>query len=175
MYQAYPGGDQPSQGFTPTTPTMSSMPQSVARAVKVMYAGAAASLIGVIVDLTAIGPLRDQIRTHDTKNGKPLTTAQVNTLVHLELAAFIVVGLITVGLWIWMARGAAAGKNWARITSTVFFALATISTLTSLAGSLTSGGAARFYGILVWLIGLVAIVLLWQRTSSDYFRGTPRY
>jgi hypothetical protein len=173
MYQAYPGGDQPSQGFTPT---VQSVPQSISRAVKVMYAGAAASLIGIIVDLTAVGSLRSQIAKHDTKNGQPLTTAQVNTLVHLEIGAFIVVGLITVGLWIWMARGAAGGKNWARITSTVFFGLATIGTLTGLAGGMTSaGGAARFYGILVWLIGLVAIVLLWQRTSSAYFRGAPRY
>jgi hypothetical protein len=31
--------------------------------------------------------------------------------------------LIGVGLWIWMAQMNKAGKNWARITSTVFFAI----------------------------------------------------
>jgi len=37
------------------------------------------------------------------------------------------------------------------------------------------GGASRFYGLLVWVIGLVAIILLWQRPSTEYFRGAPRY
>jgi hypothetical protein len=37
------------------------------------------------------------------------------------------------------------------------------------------GGLARFYGFVVWVIGLVAIILLWQRSSSDYFRSPPRY
>jgi hypothetical protein len=36
------------------------------------------------------------------------------------------------------------------------------------------GGVSRIFGILVWVVGLVAIVLLWQRSSSDYFRA-PRY
>jgi hypothetical protein len=25
------------------------------------------------------------------------------------------------------------------------------------------------------VIGLIAIIFLWQRSSSDYFRGAPRY
>jgi hypothetical protein len=36
------------------------------------------------------------------------------------------------------------------------------------------GGVSRIYGFVVWAIGLIAIILLWQRASSDYFRA-PRY
>jgi hypothetical protein len=36
------------------------------------------------------------------------------------------------------------------------------------------GGLSRIYGILVWVIGLITIILLWQRSSSGYFRA-PRY
>jgi hypothetical protein len=43
------------------------------------------------------------------------------------------------------------------------------------AGQLAGAGAGRFYGLLVWLIGLGAIILLWQRQSSAYFQGQPRY
>ena len=43
------------------------------------------------------------------------------------------------------------------------------------AGQLAGPGAGRFYGLLVWLIGLGAIILLWQRQSSAYFQGQPRY
>jgi hypothetical protein len=43
------------------------------------------------------------------------------------------------------------------------------------AGQRAGAGAGRFYGLLVWLIGLGAIILLWQRQSSAYFQGRPRY
>jgi hypothetical protein len=42
-------------------------------------------------------------------------------------------------------------------------------------GASTLGaGAARLYSIVVWVVGLIAIILLWRRSSSDYFRA-PRY
>ena len=95
----------------------------------------------------------------------------------MEIGLTIASGLIGAALWIWMAQRIRAGRNWARIVSTVFFAIDTISALVSASGAstLSVGGATRVYGIVVWLIGLVAIVFLWQRASSDYFRPAPRY
>jgi hypothetical protein len=80
-----------------------------------------------------------------------------------------------VALWIWMAQMNQRGRNWARITSTVFFALATLSAIGGLAGGTLSGGSInRFYGLLVWVIGGVAIILLWRPSSTEYFKGVPR-
>jgi hypothetical protein len=42
------------------------------------------------------------------------------------------------------------------------------------AAAVQGGGVSRIYGFVVWAIGLIAIILLWQRASSDYFRA-PRY
>ncbi len=42
------------------------------------------------------------------------------------------------------------------------------------AAGVQGGGLTRIYGLVVWVIGLIAIILLWQRSSSDYFRA-PRY
>ena len=42
------------------------------------------------------------------------------------------------------------------------------------ATAVQSGGLTRIYGFVVWVIGLIAVVLLWQRSSSAYFRA-PRY
>jgi hypothetical protein len=177
MYQPYPGGDQPPQQYGQSAqsaqPAMAA-PPSVARAVQLMYIGAAASLVGIIVDLLARHSLRSYLADHATRNGKALTATQVTNTYHVELAALVVAGLIGVGLWIWMARSCQAGKNWARITSTVFFAIETISALTAVAGA-GGAGAGRFYGILVWLIGLAVIILLWQRASSAYFKRPPQY
>ena len=176
MYQPYPGGDQPLQpSGQSAAPVPLPIPQSVARAVQVMYVGALASLVGIVVELLARHSLRSYIADHVTRNGKKLTAAQVNDTYHAELVVLVVVGLIGIALWIWMAQMNKRGRNWARITSTVFFALDSIGAIGGLAGGQFSGGSAnRFYGLVVWVIGLAAIVLLWQRSSTEYFKAAPR-
>lgn len=72
-----------------------------------------------------------------------------------------------------MAQKCRAGKNRARIVSTGFLGIFTLAQPFGLRSQ--SGDAARlFYGLLIWVIGLVMIVLLWQRSSSGYFRRVPR-
>ena len=73
-----------------------------------------------------------------------------------------------------MAQSCRAGKGWARVVSTVFFGIDTLSVLAGLVGSTGGGGLTRIYAVLVWVIGLVAIIFLWQRSSSEFFRA-PRY
>ncbi len=167
MYQPYPGGSQePEPSSRPAAPT------SVVRAVQAMYVGAAASLVGIIITVLD----RHAIRTAIVNNNHKLTATQVNSDYHAALGVAIVGGLIGVGLWIWMAQMNKAGRNWARILSTVFFGIETIElVLGSAVPGGGGGGAARFYGILVWLIGLVAVIFLWQRQSTEYFKGAPRY
>ena len=175
MYQPFPGGAEPREADTPAA----AVPRSITRAVQVMYVGAAVSVIGIIVDLTTYSSLQHALATRTRKNGKPLTHAQVVNLAHVEVVALVVVGLIGAGLWVWMARSNRAGKSWARVVSTVLFAIETISVFVSVGGgALAAGDATRIYGFVVWIVGLVAIVLLWQRASSDYFKssqGLPRY
>jgi hypothetical protein len=179
MYQPYPGGDQPPQQTGQLgqsgAPVPRSIPQSVARAVQVMYVGAAASLIGIVIELLLRHSLRSYISDHATRNGKRLTATQVADTYHAELVVLVVVGLIGIVLWIWMAQMNKRGRNWARITSTVFFALDTLGAIGGLAGgSLSGGNANRFYGLVVWIIGGIAIILLWRRSSTEYFKGAPR-
>ena len=138
MYQPYPGGDQPPQQSGQLgqsgAPVPMPIPQSVTRAVQVMYLGALASLVGIIIELLTRHSLRTFIADHATRNGKRLTATQVADTYHAELVVLVVVGLIGIGLWIWMAQSNKAGKNWARITSTVFFAIDTLGAIGGLAG-----------------------------------------
>jgi hypothetical protein len=134
-----------------------------------MYAGAVVSLIGIALNLATVGSARSRIEAKSPS----LTPAQVTDAVHVEVGVFIAAGLIGAVLWLWMARKSRAGKGWARITSTVLFAIATISILLSVAsaGGLAFGSTTKIYEIVGWLIGLAAIVLLWRRASSDYFKS----
>jgi hypothetical protein len=165
MYQPYPGGADPRE------PSPASVPPSVLRAVKVMYVGVAASLIGIVVDMTTLSSTRAAI----IKHSPTLTAAQVNNAEHFEIGLFIAGGLIGAALWLWMAQSCRAGKGWARVVSTVLFAIDTVSVLIAAGGSTGGGGLARVYGFVIWVVGLIAIILLWQRTSSGYFRSARRY
>jgi hypothetical protein len=163
-YQPYPGGTQ-----MPEPVERPPAPQSITRAVQLMYAGAAASLIGIIIALTTLSSIKSQIISKNPS----LTTTQVNNAEHVAIGVLIASGLIGAALWLWMAQSSKAGKNWARIVSTVLFAIETINVVAG-ASAISSGGASRIYSIVIWLIGLGAIIFLWQRSSTEYFKA-PRY
>ena len=165
MYQPYPGGAQ-----VPEPSERPPAPPSIVRAVQVMYAGAAASLIGIVVDMTTLSSTKAEI----IRRNPSLTATQVSNAEHVAIGLFIVGGLLGAALWFWIAQMSKAGRNWARIVGTVLFAIDTISVFAG-AATVAGGAAARIYSIIVWLIGLATVVLLWQRASSEYFRGAPRY
>jgi hypothetical protein len=160
MYQPYPGGAR-----MPEPSPQPSAPRPVVNAVRVMYAGAAASLIGIIIDFTTLSATKSAIE----KRYPSWSSTRVTSAEHIAIAEFIVAGLIGAALWIFVAQVCQAGKNWGRIVATVLFGIDTLFQL--LGAAVTSGGAARIYSILIWIIGLAAIVLLWQRPSTEYFRS----
>jgi uncharacterized membrane protein (UPF0136 family) len=63
-----------------------------------------------------------------------------------------------------MARAVGRGRNWARITSTVLFVLATLELASS------RGVVPVFSAALTWLIGLAAVWLLWRPVSRAFFK-----
>jgi hypothetical protein len=179
QYPAYP--QYPGQSGMPAKPPT---PQTVQNAFYLMLAGAGLTLIGAIIGLTEISKVRDTIATQNPT----FTTTQVDNAVHAGVAIGAVVGLIEIGLWLWMAFANRSGKNWARITATVFFGISCLSVIGLLAAS--SGGSGMFsaekasgigvvIGIITWLVGLAAIILLWNKQSRPYFKpqqfGAPGY
>ena len=161
MYQPYP-----SSGQAPA-PQRPPMPNSVQTAVRLMYVGAALSVIEFIVGLATIGSIKTAIK----KAYPHYTASQVHSLEVASIVIGVLVGLISVGLWLWMARANAAGRNYARITGTVFFGLSTLFLL----GSVRSPhvGLGLIFNVLVWLAGLGAVIMLWRRESAPWF-SQPR-
>jgi len=145
----------------------------VLNAVKLMYAGAALSLIGLIVGLVSIGSLKSAIQQAAKNSNKVLTSTQLHAAEVTGLVFVILVGLVGIGLWVWMARANGAGKSWARVVASVLFGLNTISVLSSVARPAAVG--TKIFGLLVWVVGLGAIVLLWRRESTEYINAqSPR-
>lgn len=159
--QAYPKGG--GQGPVDRPP----VPQSVLNAVKFMYAGAAVSFIEIIIALTSIGGLKESIRKAVPKD----TPAQVHTLEVEQIALLVIFGLLGAGLWVLMARLNLSGRNWARIVSSVLFAINTIELLFLFRSPGTVLGL--IFAVLLWVVGLGAIVFLWRGESSDFFQPSP--
>jgi hypothetical protein len=162
MYQPYPGSDtQLPELHRPPAPP------SVLNAVKVMYVGAAASLLGIIIDILTVSATKTAIE----KRSPHMSASQINSSQHVLVAGFIAGGVIAAVVWIVLARASKSAHNWARITGTALFALSTVDTIVGLTAPIAV--PVKIWGGLVWLVALTAVVFLWRRSSTAYFKGTP--
>jgi hypothetical protein len=113
-----------------------------------MYAGAAVSTVLLIIALAYSGDIKSY---HLQWGGRILTAAQISRWRPLIITVVVVSGLVPIVLWLWMARANGQGRNWARILSTVLFALATLH----LFGD--HGVVEVVFAALTWLVGLAAV------------------
>jgi hypothetical protein len=139
-------------------------PASLLRAVKVMYVGAILGPIHSVIYVLTAGATK---RAIEAKH--PYWSANlVSTTTDVAVIGGAVIVLMAAMLYLWIARSCRSGKNWARVTGTVLFAVAVLLNAYNLGPGVetTLNMIFNFTGI---LIGLVAVVLLWQRASSAYF------
>jgi hypothetical protein len=139
-------------------------PRSIQTAVRLMYAGAALDAVGVILGLATAGSLKADI----VKRSPNLTATQIHGVEVFSIVGTVVIGLIAIGLWLWMAWANGRGRGWARILSAVLFGIDTLSLLLSFTRANVIG--AVILGVLVWLAGLGAIILLFNKESTPFFR-----
>jgi len=168
------GGYRPYPDGLPQSPAQPGpAPGSVLNAVRLMYVGAAISLVGVVLNILTRGSIRTRVRNTYPK----LTAAQVTRLAHFDFILIIVLGLVFVGLWIWMAVMCGSGRNWARITGSVFFCFLTLFMIITLsgAGGGLGGGLALIPAGILWLVGLGAVMLLWRKDATAFFRQEQDY
>jgi hypothetical protein len=158
MYQPYPGSTQ-----LPETQHLP-VPASVRNAVRVMFAGAAASLIGIVIDIITVNATKTAIE----KRSPNLTASQIHSTQGVLIAGGIAGGVIAAAVWIVLALACRRGRNWARITGTVLFGLSTVDTLAGIAAPVA--GAVKIWALVVWLVALTAVIFLWRRESTAFFR-----
>jgi hypothetical protein len=139
-------------------------PSSVTRAVRLMYVGAVLSVLDVVVTWFTKSQLRDQIEA----TSPTLTPDQVETAVTVSLGTGLVVGLVAVGLWLWMAAANGAGKSWARVLATVLGALGALGAVLSIT---TGTGITIALQLLSLVLAVTILVLLWRPASSAYYQA----
>ena len=90
-------------------PAAAEPPPSIRTAVRLMYVGAGLGLIGLLSTFFQIDAIRDQIEDDD-----PRSASEVDTAVAIGVVSAVVIGLMAVGLWLWMAHANGRGQSWAR-------------------------------------------------------------
>jgi hypothetical protein len=131
------------------------MPASMQNAVRLMYAGAACVAVYAIGFVIAANAYT---RAHPWANGNLAGGA-------------VLLSLIEIALWLGIARACKRGKNWARITGTVMFGIYTFGVLGVVADAHPGFVLTKVVTAVSWLIACGAVVFLWQRPSSAFFRG----
>jgi heme A synthase len=173
MLKTPAGGQTALAGFekklTGNVPDDSEIPGSVRKAVRFILAGAATTAVLGIFLLIATIVNRNALTD---SSGKKLS----NTAFTSGVVGTIVTYAVLVAIWILMARLNRAGRIWARILASVFCALATLGAyqlINSLRGGQTitvTGVVYIVLALLYWLLGVIAIAMLWRPESTLYFR-----
>jgi hypothetical protein len=165
MYQPYPSSGQSAGPLRPPAPA------PVRTAVRLMYAGAAVSAVQLIIGLALI-IIDVKAAARGRFWGISVTAPQVRPIL---VTVWIVVGLVVIALWLWMARANGQGRTWARILSTVLFGLATLQLISDWQQAVSPAGTIEpvlglLLAVLGWLPGLAAVWLLWRPASSAFFK-----
>jgi serine/threonine protein kinase len=136
------------------------LPASMVTAVRLMYAGAAYAVIwaiGVIVVSASIA-----------KNYPPVSASGDHRLAGAVTLAILLCAA-DIALWLGIARACRRGSSGARVAGTVLFAVHTVGVLGVATSSQAGLGPAKVLTTIGWLIGLGAVVALWQPASSAFF------
>ena len=156
--------------LTGSVPDDSEVPGPVRKAVRLMLSGGA--LTAVIGLFLVIATIADKNGLTDT-NGKKLTTGEFTS----SVVGIIIQYLLLVVIWVLMARMNRAGRGWARFVASGLAILSTVDAF-SIVNGLKGGQTVTVLGIVfiagnlaLWLIGVVAVAMLWRSESSEYFRS----
>jgi hypothetical protein len=156
--------------LTGSVPDDSAVPGPVRKAVRFMLAGGATTaIIGIFLIIATIA---DKNALTDS-SGKKLSDSEFTS----GVVGTVITYLILVVIWVLMARLNRDGRNWARILASVLCAISTYDAYT-LVNSLTGGETITVVGVVyivftlvIWVIGVIAIAMLWRSESSAYFRA----
>ena len=145
------------------------LPVTMRKAIRFMLLGAAVTAVFAVFDVIATVVSKNSIDI----NGKPITSSELAT----DIIFIIVSYVIYILLWILMARFNRAGMKWARIVSSVLFAISTwqlYQTIDSLHGGEVITGPDIVFIVLTigtWAAGVGAIAMLWRPESTAYFNA----
>ncbi|WP_433333909.1 hypothetical protein [Spirillospora sp. CA-294931] len=148
-------------------------PSAINSAFMVMLAGAGLTAVSTIVSVV-FGVGAGMAMNDSGMDGEASGVMAVSAVISL------IMGVFYIALWVWMAFACRAGHAYARILGTVFFGINTLFMLLGVFGLVALMGTDGATGlllvslglsVLIWLMGLLATIMLWNRASTAYFNA----
>jgi hypothetical protein len=144
-----------------------SPPRAVTAAARLMRAGAATEIAGLVVALATASAVQSaMLRQHPGVVSVPWR----------DVLLFIEIGVpVPTILWLWLAWANGRGHRWARAMFAGFFGLYTFTVVGKLAA-----GAASYAPIdllvvgIQWAIGLAAVLLIFSPSAGAFYRCESR-
>jgi uncharacterized membrane protein len=138
-----------------------------------MQVGAALSLLSLVITLATASSLKSHLREQLKQSNTTLSTSDFNATYHVVVATTVVISLLAVALWLWMAWKNGQGRAWARIVSTVLGVTNLVSSVYSI-----SAGHSLAIGDLITvadlILAVVILVLLWRSESSAFYAASAQ-
>jgi heme A synthase len=116
-------------------------------------------------------PQRDVLRDALDGQSLDLTASELDSLINAMIGVMVVVGLVTTGLWILMARTNRDGKSWARVLATI---LGAIAILIGLLGMLQVDLIGLVMNLALVVLSAWILVLLYRRESTEFYNARSR-
>jgi hypothetical protein len=155
--------DSRHQDAVPVSGSQLAPPVSLLAAVRVMYAGAVASVLRAVVYVAT----RDDEKTAIQRRYPQLSRSTLTAVTHVAVAGGVIASLLGAALFIWIARSCRSGRNWARVTALVLAAVGVLAAVYDRFSGLAAVWTVA--SLVVGLIGLAAVVLLWRARASAWF------
>jgi len=161
-----PNGAVPQYTVGRRKPMSAEVPGSVHAAIRLMYTGFVVTLLAAALSMVAYGRYDHQVGVY-TLAGRTSAADNANSM-----SGAIAVGMIAdyLGLvcWIWLAMACRRGHGWTRIAGAALLGIYSFCALFVLFGT-HHDLAAQFTTVLVWGIGVAALIPLWGRPAREFF------
>lgn len=142
-------------------------PRPVLNAVRLMCLGAVLDLVVLVTVLMTLSSVRSAIV-------QGFTVEQWHTAMRTQIVPVEAGAPIVAGLWLWLACANGRGHDWARPAFIALFGLITAGLLIGLGeGAGLFAPADLIATTVLWLVGLAAVVLIFSKTASPYYRQEP--
>ncbi len=135
-----------------------------------MWVGAVNTLLGIVIVFFQ----HDELRREVEKAEPTLSASEVDTAVSGALTLVGLIGVVVIGLWMWMAFANGQGRSWARTVATVLGSLNVFFTLIQL-GSSTQTSLGTVFTILGIALASSILILLYRPDSGRYYEYKSRF
>jgi hypothetical protein len=146
----------------------STAPQPVRLAAIGIFVLAVLNLVGIAVAATSRSRIVDSLH----KSSPKLTSSQIDAAATISVVFAAVVSIVFAVLFVWLGVKTLAGRNWARVTVTVFLALGVISGLYGLVRPTSAVGL--ILGVVELVIEIAVLALLWAPAPARAYFAPRR-